>query len=157
MGNKYLYTKIRLELLWWAFTAILILILYLPLYINNIDFPFKYYNWAFIALAVTITRLIFQLKHSFLAYKLALKLLFMFLSVVVVLQVIKGISMLNLFNDENGYYFLFEHLPLEKRYQMAAYVNWQYFLFGIAAAIAAVIFPFRLLVSIFRVTNRGEE
>lgn len=157
MANKYLLTKIRLELLWWLFTALIVVIVYLPLYINEIDFPYKIYNWAFIILAITITRLIFQLKHSFIAFNLVLKLLLMFLSVVVLMQAYRGISLLNIFNDENGYYYMFEHLPLEERYKMAAYVNWQYFLFGIAASIASIIFPFRLLISIFRVKNRGEE
>jgi hypothetical protein len=157
MARKYLYTKIRLELLWWLFTALVLIIVYLPMYINEIEFPHKYYNWAFIILSITITRFIFQLKHTFIAFNLALKLLLMFLSVVVFLQAYKGINLLNVFNDENGYFHLFEHLPLEKRYDMAAYVNWQYFIFGIATAIAAIVFPFRLLISIFRVKNRGEE
>ena len=157
MKNKYLLTKIQLEVLWWLFTALIVFIVYLPLVINKIDFPYKYYNWAFIILAITFTRLIFQLKHSFLAFNLVLKFIFMFASVVVLMQAYRGISLLNIFNDDNGYYMLFEHLPLEQRYSLAAYANWQYFFFGVAASIASLIFPFRLLISIFRVKNRGEE
>lgn len=157
MSHKYLYTKIRLELLWWLFTMLVVVIVYLPLYINEIDFPFKYYNWAFIVLSISITRFIFQLKHSFIAYNLVLKMLLMFLSVVVFMQAYRGIGLMNIFNNERGYFHLFEHLPLEKRYDIAAYVNWQYFMFAIATAVASVLFPIRLLISIFRVYNRGEE
>lgn len=157
MANKYLYTKIRLELLWWLFTILVVVIVYLPITLNQIDFPYQYHNWAFIILSITISRLIFQLRHSFLAHNLVLKMLFMFLSVVVFMQAYRGVSLLNIFNDENGYYHIFEHLPLEKRYRMAAYVNWQFFLFGIATMVASILFPFRLLISIFRVKNRGTE
>jgi hypothetical protein len=157
MSNKYLYTKIRLELFWWLFTGLMVVMVYLPMAIHDIDFPYKYYNWAFIILAITITRLIFQLRHSFLAFNLVLKLLLMFASVVVFMQAYRGIGLLNIFNDERGYYFLFEHLPLDLRYRMAAYVNGQYFLFGIASMVAAIAFPIRLLISIFRVHNRGGE
>jgi hypothetical protein len=157
MSNKYLYTKIRLELFWWLFTFLVLVIVYLPLYINEIDFPFKYYNWAFIVLSITITRLIFQLKHSFIAFNLVLKMILMFLSVLVFMQAYRGIGLMNIFNDEQGYFYLFEHLPLEKRYDLAAYLNWQYFIFAFATAVASIVFPFRLLISIFRVYNRGEE
>ena len=157
MSRKYLYTKIQLELLWWLFTGLVLTILYLPLLIHDIRFPFLGYNAFFVISAISITRWIFQLRHSFIAYSLPLKFLLMFASVVIIMLSYRGISLLNIYNDENGYYALFNHLDLNTRYRMAAYVNWEFMFFGIAASLAALLFPFRLLVSIWRVKNRGTE
>ena len=129
----------------------------IPIYINQVEFPFYEYNVFFILSAVTFSRLLFQIKHSFLAHQLVLKFLFMFLAVVVFMLAYRGINLYNIFIDEKGHYFLVEHLPLEKRYSLAKYINWEFFFFGIASIVSAVIMPFRLLVSIFRVKNYGEE
>jgi len=157
MPQNYLRNKILLELLWWLFTLFIILIIYFPIYLNGIKFPFFYYNLFFIISSITFIRLIFQMKFSFMAHNLVLKFLLMFGSVVVLMLAYRGIGLYNIFKDENGFYSLFEHLSLEKRYTMAAYVNWQYFFFGVAAMVSAIVMPFRLLISIFRVRNIGAE
>ena len=157
MSISYLRNKIVLEILWWIFTALICLLLFLPFYIYEIDFPYFNYNIFFVIASITITRWIFQLKHSFIAHQLILKFILMFASVVILLQAYKGVNLLNLHNAEYGYYFLFEHLELNVRYRLADYVNWQFFFFGIATIAASIVLPFRLLVSIFRVYNMGKE
>jgi len=157
MFNSKTGNKLLLEFLWWIFTAVLILILLFPLYKNNIDFPFYDYNVFFIIIAITFTRLIFQLKHTFVSFNIIIKFLLMFFSVVVIMLVFRGLSLYNIFIDERGPYYLFEHLPLSKRYTLSAFVKWEYFFFGITGFVASVILPFRLLISVFRVKNRGTE
>ncbi|HHH55170.1 MAG TPA: hypothetical protein ENK91_16025 [Bacteroidetes bacterium] len=61
------------------------------------------------------------------------------------------------FYQENGKYINLQHLSLKKQYSIADYIFGEYIFVGIAAIIASIILPIRLLISIWRVHNKGHE
>lgn len=157
MTNQIFRYKLLLEVLWILLSGILCTLVFLPFYIFSISFPFFYYNFFFIIASFHLTRWIFAIKYSFFAHQVYLKILTIFISIAVFLLAYRGMNLYQLFIDENGYYFLFEHLELDLRYKLAFFVNSQYFFFGVWTMISSLAFPFILIRSIWRVRNIGEE
>ncbi|HAY70590.1 MAG TPA: hypothetical protein DCX89_01745 [Saprospirales bacterium] len=123
----------------------------------KISFPYLYFNIFYIFASVHITRWIFFLKYSFFAHLTFLKIFTIFLSIAAFLYAYRGINIYQLFLDENGYYYLFDHLKLNLRYKLAYFVNAQYFFFGIWTMLCSLVFPIVLIRSISKVRNTGEE
>ncbi len=56
-----------------------------------------------------------------------------------------------------GIYKSLEEFNLDKQYFLGKYIQNQYLFFGVAAFVTSVILPIRMLISVFRVYNRGHE
>jgi len=56
-----------------------------------------------------------------------------------------------------GIYKSLEKLDLDKQYFLGDYIQNQYLFFGVAALVSSIIIPFRMLISVFRVYNKGHE
>lgn len=148
----------QLELLFWIFTALLALIVQLPIY-NSLGaerYPFYLQNTVFILAAITVTRYIFLLQHTFLAYRQILKIAFVFLCIPLIFYLVQEINHFQTYIDEQGWDALVGHLAYEERKSMIDYIRNQMILFGIMAVISSVIFPFRLIVSVWLTYNRGK-
>ncbi len=61
------------------------------------------------------------------------------------------------FYQEYGIYAYLQHLPLKKQYSLGDYIFGEYIFFGVLAVISSILLPIRLLISVWRVYNKGHE
>ncbi len=145
----------RLELIWWIFTAVLLAAVLYPILRKLPGFPFLVTNCIFVIIFITFTRYIFLLRHTFLAQQQRLKLLVIILCIPILFYLINNINYFQTFFDENGITAVVGTLPYDAQGSMANYIRSELLFFGVGGVIAAVILPIRLIISIWRLRNRG--
>ncbi|MEL7121637.1 MAG: hypothetical protein AAFO07_19470, partial [Bacteroidota bacterium] len=57
--------------------------------------------------------------------------------------------------DNEGFDAIVGNLPYEKRNGLLSYIRNEMFFFGVGSIASCVIFPFRLVLSVWRGRNRG--
>jgi len=149
-------SKWSLELLWWVFTALIVLAVLFPIYNKIPDYPFWTSNVAFIVAFVTFTRYIFLLQYTFLAKRQVLKIVFVFLCIPAVFYLIQLLNGFQTFLDEEGIEAVTGNLPTSTQLSMVQYIRSEMLLFGVGSVISGVIFPFRLIASVWLYRNRGK-
>ncbi len=147
----------KLEIIWWILTlSITIGILY-PIYSKIANaYPFYQSNILFIITFITLTRLIFLLKYSFLAYWEKVKIAIILLSAVFIFLLVNELNFFQTYLDERGFSSFLNGLTNLEKASLTKYIRSEMLLFGIGSIIAAIILPFRLLLSIWRIRNRGK-
>lgn len=148
--------SLKLELIWWFFTLIVIVAVLFPIYSSVTNYPFWWTNILFIITFITLTRYVFLLRHTFLAKQQKLKVVLFFLSIPIVFFLISQVHFFQSFLDEQGVESFLGNMTLEKRNSMINFVRTEMMLFGIGSVIIAVIFPFRMLFSVWTFRNRGK-
>lgn len=149
--------KLRLELLWWCFTAILAGAVLAPIWLNGVDYPFYGMNAVYIVLFVTFARYIFLLKHTWLARRTWVKVGLIALSAILVFVLIGTLGDFNNYLDEKGLQTLVDHLPLKKRLPLMHYIQSQLIFFGVGSVICAVMMPIRMIISVWRTHNTDSK
>ena len=144
----------KLEALWWLFTAIVVVLVLLPIYTTVPDYPFYLYNTIFVVVAITYTRYIWMLKHTPIARSQVIKIIIIATALPVAVLLVDGLAEFQKVVDEEGYVAFLGHLTPESLTSLGKYIRSQYFFFGVTSVICAVIFPIRMIVSIWRVRNR---
>jgi hypothetical protein len=147
--------KSQLEIIWWGFTAIVVLAVLLPIWLQTHDFPFYLENMAFIVIAITFTRYAFLLRHTFIARMLWPKLFILAISAILIFILIMALGDFTNFLDEKGLQLLVDHLPIQKQYRVMKYIQGEMTFFGVASVFSAFLLALRMLVSIWRIRNRG--
>ncbi len=147
----------RFEILWWAFTLLASLVVLAPIWIWVEGYPFWADNILYIITFITLARYIFLLHHTFLANTRWPKGVLTFISIPFIFYLVQQLNGFQTFLDENGPEALVGALPLDRTIALTDYVRTEMLLFSIGAIIAAIIFPFRMLVSIWRLWNLGKE
>ena len=145
----------RLELIWWIFTLILAVGITYPILREVADYPFLVINIIFVIVFVTFTRYIFLLKHTFLAKQQLIKAGIVLVSIPIIFMLVNEINLFQTFLDENGVEGLVGDLPFGKRENIAKFIRAEMLFFGVGSVVSAVIFPFRLVLSIWRTKNKG--
>lgn len=145
----------QLELIFWVFTAIITAVVLLPILTSVENYPFLFINIVYIVAAVTVTRYLFLLRHTFLARRQHLKVAVFFLFIPFIFYLIQELNHFQVFLDEEGLDAVVGNLPYEQRNNMMDYIRNQMILFGVASIVASVALPFRLLASVWRLRNRG--
>ncbi len=146
---------LQLELIWWLLTLILTAILILPIWSQSPNYPFFWLHLLYIVTFVTLTRYLFFLRHTFLAYRQVLKLILFFLLLPFVFYLIQELNFFQTFLDQEGPEALLGYPKGAINQPMVAYARNQVLFFGTGAIIAAVLFGFRMIISIWRNRNRG--
>lgn len=146
---------LTLELLFWLVTALIVGGVLYPIYRVAPDYPFLLRNVLFIVLAVTTTRYIFLLKHTWLAYLTWIKVFFIFAAIPLIFFLIDGINDFQTYLDENTFDSFLGHLKLERRETMTRYIRSEMIFFGTAAVIGTAAFALRMVLSLWRNRNRG--
>jgi len=155
MNQKYSLAFI-LEIIWWVFTLFLIVAVLYPIYRKaGTTYPFFKINMLFIIAFVTFTRLIFLLKHTFLANQEKAKVAIILFSAIIVFLLVNELNFFQTYLDEKGLGSFLGHLTLSEQSSLGTYINRMTLFFGVGSAIAAIILPFRLVLSIWRGRNRG--
>lgn len=154
MQNKKTLS-LRLEIIWWVFTLLLTTAILFPIVHNTDHYPFLIQNAAAIIVFVTMARHIFLLKHSFLAYRQKLKIVLFFLCIPIFLYFLDELSAFNTFVTEVGLKSLFEEYFIDDQNSLANFIRTEFLFFGVGSMICSILFAFRLMISIWRVKNRG--
>jgi glucan phosphoethanolaminetransferase (alkaline phosphatase superfamily) len=144
-----------LELIWWVLTILIALGVIYPIWSETKDYPFYITNFIFVVASITFARYIFLLKHTFLAYRERIKLVLIFLMIPVVFLLIQEVSLFQNFLDENGYDPFIQNVTANRQRGLGRYIHSQMLFFGVGSVIAGVLFPLRLVLSIWRQRNRG--
>lgn len=149
--------KVLFELVWWIVTAVILVVVMFPIWKNFPDFKFNSTNIAYVVCFVTFTRYAFFLKHTFLGDwekgKIAFVLCVFALAGILLVQ----LQDFNVWYDNGDPDTLLK--TVEKQSQRPAlleYIRTEFILFAVASAIAAFALAGRLLVSVWRLRNRGK-
>ncbi|MEO1263622.1 MAG: hypothetical protein AAFZ15_32720 [Bacteroidota bacterium] len=154
--NKKTALSIRLELIWWVVTLLVLAGVLFPIYRSEANYPFWLSNTIFVVVAITISRYVFLLKYTFLANQQWLKVAVAILSIPLFIYLLDDFSFFRAIADEIGLEEIFEHLSLNGQISMANYVKSEMLFFGAASLICSVLLPIRMVVSFWRThNNRG--
>lgn len=145
---------LRLELVWWLFTALVIILILYPIYNKLTGFPFYWMNGIYIVTAITLTRYMFLLPYTFLARLQIVKTGLVFVSIPFIFYLIEGIYNFNEYLDYNRLHAMVSGLPGNEQEGMVNYIKNEMLLFGVAAVISAIVFPFRMIISVWRLRNK---
>lgn len=147
--------KFSLELIMWIVTAILICLIMLPVYVNIKSYPFYLNNIIFIVVFFTFARYIFLLKHTIVSRSLIFKGSMMLVSIPLIMYLLDGLSSFQGFVDDIGLQTLVTDLTPSRQQSLITYIRTEMLFFGVGAIIVAILFPFRMLVSIWRGINKN--
>lgn len=147
--------KFSLELIMWIVTAILICLIMLPVYVNIKSYPFYLTNIIFIVVFFTFARYIFLLKHTIVSRSLIFKGSMMLVSIPLIMYLLDGLSSFQGFVDDIGLQTLVTDLTPSRQQSLITYIRTEMLFFGVGAIIVAILFPFRMLVSIWRGINKN--
>ncbi len=146
---------LRLELLWILITLIVLVVVLLPIYSTADFYPFYKYNILFVVVFISLTRYIFFLKHTVLAHRMYLKAVVGFICIPFTFYLIKGLQEFQVYYDEIGLQEFYTSLDYAKQKMMMKYNKAEFFLFGTGSIITAILFPMRMILSIWRNYNKG--
>ena len=153
--DEKLRLKLLLELIWWVLTVVLIWLVLRPIQKNIYDFPFYIWNIIFIVAFVTFTRIIFLLPYTFIARALWVKVAIVLLTPLIAYYLFGGMSLVRNFIDEEGMLSIMRHLVDEDQERLSGYIRKEILFFGVGSVVASITLAFRMLISIFRMRNRG--
>jgi hypothetical protein len=142
--------RLKLELMWWVFTIVLVMAVLAPIYINKLNFPFYTTNILYIVIFVTVTRYIFLLKHTWLLNMRRLKIALILGSVIVIFILSTGVIDFNNYLQETGLLKVVEDLPADKQYALIKYIQREVIFFGVGGIVAMFVLPVRMLISLRR-------
>lgn len=145
----------RLEIIWWIVTAVIVTGVLFPLRAYWSEYPFLYTNIIYIIVFVTLTRYIFLLRFTFLAYRQTLKVVLVFLCIPLIFLLVQELNNFQTYLDYNGPEALLGKTNLEISDGIIRYTYNEMLLFGVGSIISSVIFAFRLVLSVWRGRNHG--
>ena len=145
----------QLELLWWLITILVVAGILLPIYFNIENFPFYQLNIIVIVCFITISRYLFLLPYTFLAKREILKIIVVFLCIPLVFYLVQELNSFQTFIDEEGVERLVGRRTADEQMPWVYFIQNEILLFGVGAVIATGLFPFRLILSVWRGRNRG--
>jgi len=143
------------EAIWWLFTALLVIVVMFPIFSEVPEYPFWWINTIAIVVFVTATRYIFLLKFTPLARQQIVKGILVLLSVPLIFNLVNNINFFQTYLDEEGILSVMGHLPPARIDALEKYMRAQMILFGVGSVIASVVLTIRLIISIWRLRNKG--
>lgn len=150
--NRY---KVLAELLWWIVTLIVIVIVLIPIRENAPTFPFFFENALLIAVFITFTRYIFFLPITFLARMKWIKVAIIAGAAIFFFIVSNALSDFRNFVDEKGLQTLVDHLHVTKQTSIINYIKNEMIFFGVGSIITGILLPIRMIISLWRMRNKG--
>jgi len=147
--------KVQIEILWWAITAIVIVLVMFPIWTEvGTDFRYNTSNIMSIFIFMVYTRLLFVLRHTYISNSALMKIIFLLLSIPLFVYFMNAINEFQTFVDENGDTALLPYYD-ESVSSLTKYIRYEYLFFTVAAIITVVMIPFRMILSLWRTRNRG--
>ena len=146
--------KWTMEALWLVITAVIIFGIMFPIWRDVSEYPFNFTNMVHIFVFVTFARYIFLLKHTWLAQRKWVKIVLALSCIYIGLLLIRSLNAFTLFSEEYGLQSFMEDLPHKAQWPLTKYIRTEFIFFAVGSIITAILFPLRLIVSIWRGINR---
>ena len=143
------------EILWWICTLIVIVIVLFPIYDNAPTYPFFFQNALLIAVFITFARYIFFLRITFLARLKWVKVAIIAAAAIFFFIVSNSFSDFRNFVDEKGLQTLVDHLHVSKQTSIINYIKHEMVFFGVGSIITGILLPIRMIISLWRMRNKG--
>ncbi len=147
--------KFLLELVWWAITAVLVTAIMYPIWASGADYPVNWQNIMFIVIFITLTRYMFLLKYTFLAKIQWLKVFFILITVPVLFLLIEQHNLFQTNLDNIGPEYLTKGVPDAQILKIADYAKKEFTFFSVGSILAMLAFMVRMLISVWRLKNKG--
>lgn len=144
---------IWMELIWWVVTAIIAFAVLYPIYQSTVDYPFWTINIIFIVAAVTITRLVFLTKFSFLSNRKYLKVIIVMITVPIIFLLVEQMIGFQSYVDEEGLDHVLQNLSESDKSSMFNYIRTEMLFFAMAAILGMVVMPIKMVKSVWRDYN----
>ena len=153
MNNRF-QLLLFFELIWWIGSLAILSIVLLPIFKNIVNYPFFYTNTLFVLSFLLLIRYIFFLRLSWLAKKQIIKLILLFLSLALTFHLISELNFFQTYLDEKGLEQVIGNLNLKQTNNMSSYIRNEMVFFGVGSIISSILFPIRMMISIWMVHNR---
>lgn len=149
--------KLLLEITWWIITAVIIGLVLVPILQGDVDFPFYWSNILFAVVFITLSRYIFQLKHTWLAEIQWFKVVLFFCCIPLLAFLVNQLHEFQIFLDTEGTDRFFETAvdPEGGTAALFYYIRAEMVFFGAGSIVVTVMFALRMLVSVWTLRNRG--
>jgi hypothetical protein len=144
---------LNLEMIWWLVTALVIAIILVPIYVNIPYFEFYLFNITYIVVFITFSRYVFLIKYSWIKDNFWAKVILALLCPLLILIMMDGMNQFQLFLDEKGIESLMREVPNEKWDSFYKFIRSEFLLFGVGSIIISIIFPIRMVISVWRARN----
>ena len=144
---------LKLEFLWWIFTAVVTFAVLFPILQKLTSYPFLIINVVYIVWFITLTRVVFLLQHTFLASRQLIKVAIVLIAIPIIFVLANQLTNFQTFMDETTFDAFMPNLPLDEIRSMNKYIHSEMLLFGVGSIIISIIFPFRMVLSIWRNRN----
>ncbi|NNF36586.1 MAG: hypothetical protein HKN68_20965 [Saprospiraceae bacterium] len=155
-GSYNITELLKIEGIWWLITAVIVLLLMAPIYTGlGIDYPFYASNIAFIVIFITFTRYMFLLRYTFFSHITWIKVVLIFLPIPMFFYFMDSLYDFQRFLDEDGLISIMGGMSVDQQYGLAKYIRYEKLFFGTGAMVTIIMLPIRMIVSIWRVRNRG--
>lgn len=150
--------KIGLEFIWLLITAVVTLLVMLPIYTKlGADYIFLRNNILIIVIAITWCRYIFLLKHHWLSSRKWIKVLFIFIPIPIFFFLIGAFYDFQAFSDEKGIYSIMENITVPEQRKLAKYIRSEILMFWATAFLANAYMPIRMIISLYREIKSGNH
>ena len=141
------------ELIWFAATAILVVLVLLPIRQMIYGFPFERANILFIIGFVTLIRWFLFLSSTPFNRTHWVKIILGMGSIWLGIYALRQFSFFQTFIDEKGIESITQHLSNEDQVAMSKYIISEYIFFAVGTIIVCIMMPFRMLISVWRTYN----
>jgi len=148
--------KWRFEAVSIIMTAMISLLVLLPIYTNTQNYRFYFFNLLFVFIFLSFTRYIFLLRMTPFSHHQLTKLIIIFLAIPLIGLILDGVGQFQAHSDEIGLQDFVSHLPADKQVSIISYMKNQMLFFGAGSIVATVILALRLILSIWRVKNTSK-
>lgn len=151
-------TKWKLEILWWLVTLVITIGVIYPIVSKVESYPYLLENIIFVVVFITVTRHVFFLRHSFLARAFVPKIVLIILCIPVIAYLFHHINGFQYFLDEMKTTDWNQYLgnsPFAQQVSLKKYMRAEMLFFGVAAVIACLTFMGRMVLSLWRLKNKG--
>lgn len=151
MQNKW-----SLEALSWVVIAIVVVAVLLPIFTDlQSTFPYYLYNTVCIIVFLYFTKHIFLLRHAVFSHKGKVKFVLLLLCIPLLLYLVDGHYEVQRYFDEDELYYDLQGLHPDTQVSLSKYIRYEMVFFAVSAFIVTIFFPIRLIVSEWRIRNRG--
>lgn len=149
--------RFLIALLWLLLLILLPIAVLWPVFSNQVDYLFYFDNILFITLSVLFLRYIFFLKFTWIKNTIIPKLILLFAGIVSAVYSYYILNKFTGFYNDNGIYHSLDTMELSKQYFLGNYIYRQFIFFASFTIVTGLILPIKMLVSVWRVFNKGTE
>jgi hypothetical protein len=148
--------KIKAELLFILLTLVVAALIIFPVYLEyESRYPFYITNFVLIVVFTTLTRYIFLLRYTPFSHSKWIKVVSIFICIPLFLYLIDGMYEFQRFLDEIGLQEIAKNEDATSSANYNKFTRYQYLLFASGSLITCILFPLRMVISIWRQVNKN--